>query len=119
MRLRDIVTEEVIKKSTGATYDDLESPLVRPETLLEITHIAVENRTTAYTRLIIGVADGANFSYKEDQDAPPAATVFWTPDKLRIPEGKKLRVRMIGCTGGDDLHLTYEGHVWEKEICRD
>jgi len=113
MKLKDIITEEVSKKSAGGTYDDLESPLVEPGTLLDLKHVSVENRTTAFTRLIIGVADGTNFSYKEDQEDPQPNTLYWTSSRIQIPEGKKLRARLTGCTNGDNLHLTYEGHLLE------
>mgnify|MGYP001605591321 FL=1 len=46
MKLRDIVTDEVAKKAVG-TSDDLESRQVEPGTILEVRHVAVENRTTA------------------------------------------------------------------------
>jgi hypothetical protein len=69
MKLRDIVTDEVAKKAVG-TSDDLESPLVEPGTVLEVRHVAVENRTTAYTRLVIGVADGCLSSKRRRRTAP-------------------------------------------------
>jgi hypothetical protein len=113
MKLRDIVTLEVIKGSAGGTYDDLESPLVEQGTFLEVRHVAVENRTTAFTRLVIGVADATSFLQKEEEDSPGANNIYWTKSKFLIPFGKKLRARCTGCTAGDDLHLVYEGYLWE------
>jgi hypothetical protein len=115
MKLKDIVTAEVIKASAGAAYDDLESPLVEPGTILEIRHVAVENRTTAYTRLVIGVADGLSFYQKEEKDNPAPDNIYWTKSKFLIPSGKKLRARLTGCTSGDELVMTYEGYLWEVE----
>ncbi len=114
MKLRDIVTDEVAKKAVG-TSDDLESRQVEPGTLLEVRHVSVENRTTPYTRLVVGVADGLSFLQKEEQDSPAANNLYWTPDNFLIPAGKKLRARLTGCTSGDELHMTYEGYVWEVE----
>ena len=114
MRLRDIVTDEVAKKAVG-TSDDLESPQVEPGTILEVRHVAVENRTTAYTRLVIGVADGLSFFQKEEEDSPAANNLYWTRSKFLIPAGKKLRARLTGCTAADVLHMTYEGYLWEVE----
>ena len=114
MRLKDIVTDEVAKKAVG-TSDDLESPLVLPGTILEVRHIAVENRTTAYTRLVIGVADGLSFFQKEEEDSPAANNIYWTRSKILIPAGKKLRARLTGCTAGDKIYMTYEGFLWEVE----
>jgi len=113
MRIRDVITDEVIKISAGGTYDDVESPQVEQGTVLEIRHVSVENRTTAYTRLVIGVADGLSFSQKEEQDSPAPNNLYWTPNKFLIPAGKKLRARLTGCTNGDALHMSYEGYLWE------
>jgi hypothetical protein len=115
MRLRQIITDEVIKGYATSGTNDLESPPVEPGTVLEVRHVAVENRTTAYTRLVIGVADGLSFFQKEEEDEPPANDIFWTRSKLLIPAGKKLRARLTGCTAGDNLHMTYEGFLWDTE----
>ena len=115
MRLRDVITDEVIKGSAASGTNDLESPLVEPGTILEVRHIAVENRTTAYTRLVIGVADGLSFFQKEEEDSPAADNIYWTKSKFLIPAGKKLRARLTGCTAADDLHMSYEGYLWEVE----
>ena len=115
MKLSNIVSDEVVKVSSGGTYDDLESHLVEPGTILEVTHVSIENRTTAYTRLVIGIADGTLFFEKEEQDSPAADNLYWASDKFFVPPGKKLRARLTGCTSGDDLHMTYEGRLWETD----
>jgi len=115
MKLRDILTDEVSKGSAASGTNDLESRQVEPGTILEVRHVAVENRTSAYTRLVIGVADGLSFLQKEEQDSPGANDIYWTKNKFLIPAGKRLRARLTGCTSGDDLHMTYEGYVWEVE----
>ena len=115
MKLRNIITDEVIKGSAVGTLDDLESPLVEPGTILEVRHVSVENRTNDYERLVIGVAGGLSFFQKEEQDSPAANNIYWTRSKFLIPAGKKLRARLTGCTSGDDLHMTYEGYLWEVE----
>ena len=115
MRLKDIITDEVIKGSVSSGTNDLESPLVEPGTILEVRHVAVENRTNTYTRLVIGVADGLSFFQKEEEDSPAANNIYWTKSKFLIPAGKKLRARLTGCTSGDDLHMSYEGYLWEVE----
>ncbi len=114
MKLRDIVTDEVAKKAVG-TQDDLESRQVEPGTILEVRHVAVENRTTAYTRLVIGVADPISFFQKEEEDNPAANNIYWTKSKFLIPAGKRLRARLTGCTSGDKIFMAYEGYLWEVE----
>ena len=115
MKLKNIITDEVIKGSAASGTNDLESRLVEPGTILEVRHVAVENRTTAYTRLVIGDADGLSFFQKEEEDSPSANDIYWTKSKFLIPAGKKLRARLTGCASGDDLRLFYEGFLYEVD----
>lgn len=115
MKLKDVITDEVVKVSSSATNNDLESYQVEPGTILEVRHVAVENRTHNYTRLVIGVANGISFYEKEEQDSPQADNLYWTRSKFLVPAGKKLRARLTGCTQGDDLHMSYEGYLWEVD----
>ena len=115
MKLKEIITDEVSKGYATSGTNDLESRLVEPGTILEIRHVAVENRTTAYTRLVIGVADGLSFFQKEEEDSPAAADIYWTSSYFLVPAGKKLRARLTGCTSGDDLHMSYEGFLYEVD----
>jgi len=115
MKLHGIITDEVIKGKAASGTNDLESPLVEPGAVLEVTHVTVENRTSAYTRLTVGVTDGFAFQEKEEQDSPAANNIYWTRSKFLIPPRKRLRARLTGCTAGDDLHMSYEGYLWEVE----
>jgi len=115
MKLFQIIADEVLKTSSAADFDDLESHQVEQGYVLEIRHVSVENRTNAYTRLVIGVADGLSFHQKEEEDSPAADNIYWTRSKFLVPAGKKLRTRLTGCSDGDDLHMTYEGFLWEVE----
>jgi len=115
MKLRHIITDEVLKTSSGGTYDDLESEQVGPGRILEVRHVSVENRTTAYTRLVVGIADGLSFFPKEEEDNPSANNLYWTKSKFLVPAGKKLRARLTGCTSADDLHMCYEGFLYEVD----
>ncbi len=115
MKLVQIITDEVLKTSSGAAYDDIESQQVGQDFALEVRHISVENRTTAYTRLVIGVADGLSFFNKEEEDNPGADNIYWTKSLFLVPAGKKLRVRLTGCSSGDDLHLCYEGFLYKMD----
>lgn len=115
MKLRDVITDEVVKVSSSETNNDLESYQVEPGTILEVRHVAVENRTHAYTRLVIGTADALSFHEKEEQDSPAADNIYWTRSKFLVPAGKKLRARLTGCSPGDDLHMTYEGFLYDQD----
>ena len=113
MRLRNVITERVTKGSATGTIDYLESTTTRHHEILEVTHVSVQNTSNAYTRLVIGVADGPIFLEKEEQDAPAANNLYWTRSRFLIPPGKKLRAHLTGCTAGDYITMTYEGFIWE------
>lgn len=115
MKLENLVTVEVKKGKAAGTTDDLESILVEPGKILKVSHVAVENRTNNYTRLVIGVADALSFLQKEEEDYPQANNIYWTKSKFLIPPGKKLRARLTGCTAGDIIVMVYEGVFWEIE----
>ena len=114
MNLREVITDEVVRGSASGTEDDLESPLVEPGMILEVRHVAIENRTHGYDRLVFGIADGLSFFQNEEVDNPEANDIIWTRSKFLIPAGKKLRARLTGCTSGDELHMTYEGFLYEE-----
>src|SRR3989304_5437024 len=104
MRLRNIVSAEIVKASAGGTFDDLESIIVEPGPAHEIRHVPGKNKPPPYPRLTIGVADGLSFIEKEEENSPAAGSIYWTRSKFIVPAGKKLRARLTGCTSGDDLH---------------
>lgn len=114
MRLQDIITER-ITKAAGGTSDDLESPPVPTGCILEITHVSIENKTTAYTRLTVGRVDGNQFDEIEEEDSPSAADIFWTRSRILIPAGGRLRARLTGCTAADVLIMNYEGKLYRQD----
>ena len=114
MKLSHVITDEVTRVADAEGSDDLESPQVEPGMILEVRHVAVENKTHGYDRLVFGVADGLSFFQKEEVDNPEANDINWTRSKFLVAPGKKLRARLTGCTAGDELHMTYEGFLYEE-----
>lgn len=115
MKVKDVVSAEVVKASAGGSYDDLETDLVKPGTVLEIRHISIENKTTDFDSLRVGVADGISFYEKEEDVGCESDTLYWSKSKFLIPPGKKFRARLFGCTSGDDLRFWYEGLLYEVD----
>ena len=114
MKLSHVITDEVTRVAGAEGSDDLESTIVEPGMILEVRHVAVENKTHGYDRLVFGVADGLSFFQKEEVDNPEANDINWTRSKFLVPAGRKLRARLTGCTAGDELHMTYEGFLYEE-----
>ena len=114
MKLSHVITDEVTRVAGAEGSDDLESTIIEPGMILEVRHVAVENKSHGYDRLVFGVADGLSFFQKEEVDNPEANDINWTRSKFLVPAGRKLRARLTGCTAGDELHMTYEGFLHEE-----
>jgi hypothetical protein len=103
------------KKSGGAAYDDLETPPLKENQFLIVDHVSVEDETTAYTNLRVGIKAGATFTPLEEEKSPAAAEVYWTQSELKITEHERLCCRLTGCTSGDVLKVTVQGKLYQLE----
>ena len=101
------------KNSAGATYDDLNDEQVPKNHQLTVHHLSVENDTTAYTRLVVGISNGGNFHKLIEEDAPAADNIYWHDRPIYVPEGWFIRIRMTGNTSGDVCNAYING-VMEK-----
>ncbi len=103
--------QTMLTKSAGAAYDDIETLPILGECYLEVDHIAVENKTTAYTSLRIGAKKGSDFVGMEQEDSPAAATIYHSKNVLRFFSNERVCCRMTGCTSGDIIEVTVQGRV--------
>lgn len=110
---KSLYHKEVIRTSSGGIYDDVEIPRIDPGLALEVRHVSIENRTSNYTRLVLGPAKGKIFHQKEEVQSPSANTIYWTRSRFWVPEGWTLRVRCSGCTAGDVLVMYLEGILYK------
>ena len=115
IRTEGVHQEEKIFFSSGATNENIDFQRVGDDHLLEVTHVSVENRTNAYTTVVIGVWDGSNFYELEEEDTVSADDIEWTRSLILVPEGCNLRVRVTGCTSGDEVHATIQGKVTNRK----
>lgn len=95
--------------SGGGTYDDVNDDRIRPGWLLEVSHISVENQTTAFTNIRIGVDHGGVFFIHEEEKNPVADEVYWTKSHFYVSENERVKVRCTGCTSGDFIQVFIEG----------
>ena len=106
-------TKHLYKASLGATYDDLNDEPVPNGYRLKVDHLSVENQTTAYTRLVVGISNGGEFHELIEEDTPAADNIYWHDRPIYIPEGWYLRFRLTGNTSGDVLQAYING-IMEK-----
>ena len=103
--------DERVLHSIGSTDECIDFERVGDDHELEVSHVSVENRTTAYTRLVIGIRRGPDFFEREEEDAPAANDIYWTRSVFIVPEGFNLRLKLTGCTSGDEVHAFIQGCV--------
>lgn len=97
---------------TSATVN-IDGPRFDLMEMQELTHIAVVNKTNAYTRLRIGTWDGASFHVREEKNNPTADEYCFTGNDILVPPGSRIRAELTGTTTGDDLRLLLNG-MWVK-----
>jgi hypothetical protein len=101
------------KKSGGASYDDLETPPLKANQFLIVDHVSVEDETTAYTNLRIGIKAGSVFTPLEEEKSPAPGEVYWSKSELKITEHERFCCRLTGCTSGDVLKATIQGKLYQ------
>jgi len=104
--------EIIQKNSGGATFDDLETPPLKENHYLIVDHVSVENETTSYTNLRIGIKSCGTFIPLEEEKAPAAGEVYWTESELKFTEQERVCCRLTGCTSGDVLKATIQGKLY-------
>jgi len=76
-----------------------------------ITRISVENETSDYDRLRIGVVSANTFYPLEEDQNPNAITLYWTSADFYLGEGENLRLELTGTTAADRICVYIEGYT--------
>ena len=95
--------------SAGAASEDIDTEAVPRGEVWKITNFAFEDITTAVTEARVGIARGRSFQPLVEQDAPVAATLYWTNWEYYLGEGEVIRLRVTGPTTGDQIELYVNG----------
>lgn len=104
----------VTKKSDGSALFRLELERVRSDRIRVLTHITAENRTTAFTKVRLGIKR-TELDHYLDELQTVAANELAVSDKLTILEElDQFFAEFTGTTSGDVLVLTAIG--WEVKI---
>ncbi len=99
------------KKASGAaTNEDVDLGPVPEGLTWVVQHAAVEDETTAFTSVRIGIAQANDFRPLEEHIGGVAGELYTVPEPIYVPEGKFLRARFVGTTSGDKLALYINGH---------
>ena len=117
MPLRYYFRDRVLIPDAVAGENLLEHDKVGHDKVYNYDEITIENRTSAFTRLLIGVVNGGLFHTYEEQQSPSAATLYpFHPNKtLKISEGEQLQAKCTGVTLHDELVMFVAGYYEIKE----
>lgn len=100
---------------TGDSVQYINDSVVKPADILVIDRVSVENETTAFTKLRVGVYSVGVFYPLEEQTSPAADTLYWTADEITICEGENLRVELTGCILGDVVSVWISGYKNQRD----
>lgn len=107
---RDALWFPLQKSSGGATNEYLATePRVPKGEVWVITHIAVEDETSACTSVRIGRGTQQRPRWLQEQPAPQAGQLYTEENEHHLGEGEQLVVRFTGSTSGDVLVANVEG----------
>lgn len=104
-----IVSDRVAIVSASAGVNFLRSKRVTPGRLFKSKIISIENKTSAYTVLRVGVYNrGLFYNYFEEM-APSAGQIYWSVDEMIVAEGQQVQAELQGCSTGDSLEMFLHG----------
>ena len=108
--MKQPLDESKTKKSGGVTNEDIDLGPVPEGLVWIIRHAAVEDETTAFTSVRIGIAQANDFRPLEEHVGGVAGELYTVPEPIYVPEGKFLRARFVGTTSADKLALYVNGY---------
>ena len=112
--------EQIVRRtlkfvSVGSAVEYIYDNIVRPGDILILDRVAVENETSSYTQLRIGVLSGGVFYPFEEQKTPSLDTLYWASDEIVVAPGENLVIELTGCTSGDKVNIYLCGILNEKK----
>ena len=84
---------------------------VRPGRIRVLTHVSIENKTSAYTECRLSIYNGATDFMLDQAIYPAEDELLVHPKDIVLGEGDVLRARLIGTTTGDVIEMHVIG--WE------
>ena len=96
-------------KSGGAATEVVELGPVPEGLMWVLNHVAVEDETTAFTSVRVGVGQANDFRPLEEHIGGVAGELYTVPEPIYVPEGKFLQARFVGTTSADKLAVYING----------
>lgn len=100
--------------SDGSTTIRLKLSRVKARKLKTLTHVSVENRTTAFTKCRLGIDNGGIDHYLDELQTIAANELAVSKSDILLGEGDVFFAELTGTTDGDILVMTCVG--WESGL---
>lgn len=102
------------KSSDGSAQIRLELDRVKSKRRRVLTHVTVENETTAYTKVRLAIKRTNRTHYLDELATPGAAELAVSRSEIILEELDQFFALLSGTTSGDVLRLTAIG--WETDL---
>lgn len=87
---------------------------VGPGKIRVLTHVTVEDKTTAYTKVRVGIDHGGILYYLDELGSPAADELAVARSDVLLGEGDRFFAELAGTTTADELVMTCCG--WEQSL---
>jgi len=102
------------EKSDGSTTVRLELNRIKARKMRVLSHVTVENKTTAYTKCRLGIDAGGRDHYLDELQTIAADELAVSRSDYTLGEGDVFFAEVTGSTTGDLLVMTCVG--WEANL---
>lgn len=104
------------KRKLGVTGSAvrLELSRIKPRVVRVLSHVSVENKTSAYTKARLGITNGGTDHYLDELETIAAKELAVSRSDIILGEGDVFFAELTGTTTGDALVMTCVG--WEGDL---
>ena len=104
----------IVKKADGTDPIRLECDAVKPKVIRTLSHVTVENKTTAYTKCRLAINNVGRIHYLDELTSPAADELAVSRSDILLGERDIFFAELTGASDGDELVLTAIG--WEQDL---
>lgn len=103
----------ISQNSEGATQERLKLNRIDARRVRVLSHVTVENKTTAYTKCRLGIDNGGIDHYLDELQTIAADELAVSRSDITLGEGDIFFAELTGTTSGDELIMNCVG--WEMK----
>ena len=104
----------IIGTGVAGTVVRLELNRIKARTVRMLTHVSVENKTSAYTKCRLGIDNGGNDHYLDELQTIAADELAVSRSDIVLGEGDVFFAELTGTSDADVLLMTCVG--WENKL---